>query len=264
MEVNPVVEFSGRLSKAPIVYALCHIQFAPVLKMRDFVPDIQDQLRGSYENFDEEQLTGIIVQRGSSTPTVQSETRWRFESADSRCGFILQNSSLLFHTTNYTDFDEFVPEVVRGLDAVAPIAKVQNLQRVGLRYIDLIDGGRDIPVEELVHPQLRGFGKELNDSSEQLSQYIYMGATKLGTLALRVTRGTHKAPLPPDLLPLVLKPARQPPKTLPSVFFDTDHFVIGPKAGRTSEIESLVRELKVPIAAAFKKAITEKALARWK
>jgi len=258
-----VVDFSGRLTKAPIVYALCHIQFAPVLKMRDYVPDIQDRLRETHENFDEEQITGILMAGGSAAPSVQVETRWRFDNASRQSGYILQNSSLLYHTTSYTDFEDFVPEVTRGLSAVAPVAKIQRLQRVGLRYIDLIEGTNDVPVDDFIHPQLLGFGRELGSVNEHLSQYIFTGKTGMGTLVLRVTRGRHGAPLPPDLLPLVLKPVRTPPKSKATIFFDTDHFVKDPQTV-PSELESLVRDLKKPIASAFKKATTQKALDVWK
>lgn len=258
-----MAEFSGRLSKAPLVYALCQVRFSPILKMAEMVPDIQETLRDRYDEFDEERLAGIQVS-AKAQAVIQGETRWRFESAGRRSGYILQNSSFVFHTTAYVDFDEFVPEVVRGFKLVAGIAKIQRLHRVGLRYIDLIEGDEKNPAESYLHPQLRGFGAELKGVTENISQYVITGSTAIGQLVLRTTRGRHEVALPPDLLPLALKVARKPKIGQISFFLDTDHFVERSETPIASEeLETVLRDLKAPISSAFKKAITDKAVAAW-
>lgn len=257
-----MVEFSGRLSRAPVVYALCQIRFAPVLKMKEFLADIQDELRAVYEDFEEEQVTGILVPAGGQ-PSVQADTRWRFERPDKRAGYVLQNAFLTYHTTAYSDFDEFVPEVLRGFAAVSRAAKVNRVQRIGLRYIDLIEGTNETPVEDFIHPRLHSFGSQLKNVKEELSQYVFKGSTERGTIVLRATRARHDVPLPPDLLPLALQMKRTPSKTTPSLFLDTDHFVPDSKATAV-DLEGVIRDLKLPIAHLFKQAITEKALAEWK
>ena len=259
-----MANFSGRLSKAPVVYALCQIRFSPILKMSEMVADIQEKLRDSYEGFEEERLTGIHVP-SQGQPTVQGDVRWRFESSDKRSGYILQNGSLVYHTTAYRDFDQFVPEVLHGFDVVANIAKVQRVQRIGLRYVDLIQGDDTHGVEQFLHPQLRGFGAELEGVSEQLSQYVFVGATSLGQLVIRVTRARHEFILPPDLLPLALVAERKASVERPSVFLDTDHFVERAETPiDRSDVERVVRDLKMQISSAFKKAITDEALRAWK
>jgi uncharacterized protein (TIGR04255 family) len=259
-----VAEFSGRLSRAPLVYALCQIRFSPILKMGDLVADIQERLRERYEGFDEENLTGIQIS-AKGPPVVQAEVRWRFESTDRRSGYVLQNSSLVFHTTRYDDFDTFVPEVMRGFETVADIAKIQRIQRIGLRYVDLIEGDEKTPADKLVHKELCGFSTQLQDVTETISQYIFSGSTNIGQLVLRATRGRHDLALPPDLLPLALKVVRMPNSARTSVFLDTDHFVEKPDAPiPASDLQKVVRELKVPISGAFKKAITDEAVKAWK
>lgn len=258
-----MVAVSGRLSKAPLVYALCQIRFSSVLKMKELIPDIQEKLRERYEGFEEEQVAGIQVP-AKGQPIVQAETRWRFESADQRSGYILQNAALVFHTTNYSDFDDFVPEIVRGFDVVATIARIQHIQRVGLRYVDLIESDSNNPAESFLHEHLRGFGSELGEIAEMFSQYLYRGNTDIGQLILKVTRGRHEIPLPPDLLPMALKSARKPLKDGISIFLDTDHFA--EKADSpipVANLEKMIRDLKAPIRTTFKKAISELAVKSW-
>lgn len=256
-----MAEFSGRLSQAPVVYALCELRFSPILKMAEMVPDIQERLRANYEEFEEERITGVKLEQGGQT-SVQSDIRWRFEDANRRSGFVLYNASFVYHTTAYGDFEDFAAATLQGFAAVDEVAKVRRLHRVGLRYVDLIEGRGDVSADHFVHPLLRGFGNEI-EAREQVSQYVFSGLTTVGRLTLRATRSQHELPLPPDLLPGALKPARAPKADSPSFFLDTDHATEN-KAVVPSDLEKILRDLKAPISAAFKRAITEKAVAAWK
>jgi uncharacterized protein (TIGR04255 family) len=260
-----VAEFSGRLSDAPLVYALCQVRFAPVLKMASHVPDIQERLRGTYEGFAEEHVPSIQVMNPGEPATVRSEPRWRFERSDHSAGYVLHNASFVYHTTLYTDFEEFISQVVYGLQAIAMIANIPRLQRIGLRYVDLIEGRDDVPVEDFLNPRLRGIGTELHGVTENISQYTFGGETANGRLILRATHGRHPIPLPPDLLPVALNISRFPNPTRQSVFLDADHFMERADPPITiADLEESIRGLKAPIAQAFKAAITDLAVKVWK
>jgi uncharacterized protein (TIGR04255 family) len=257
-----VADFTGRLARAPLVYALCQIRFAPVLKMGDYVPDIQERLRSQYEGFEEEQLADVAMQSKGKAITLRNETRWRFERADGRSGYLLYNASLTYHTTAYTDFEQFIPEVVTGFTTVAQIAGIPRMLRIGLRYVDLIADHAGAPLEDYIHPQLRGFGSE--GVTEKISQYVLAGTTAVGQILFRATKGVLDTALPPDLLPLVLKPARLPDPKQRSLFIDTDHFVENTDSiPPIEDLERFLRDLKKPIALAFKRAITDKAVKEW-
>lgn len=258
-----MVDFTGRLTRAPLVYALCQIRFAPVLKMAQYVPDIQERLRSQYEGFEEEQIADVAMQPRSKAIALRNETRWRFEREDARSGYILYNASLTYHTTAYTDFEEFIPEIVKGFSTVAEIAGISRMHRIGLRYVDLIADQGSAPLEDYIDAQLRGF--ELDGVTEKISQYVVSGATAMGQILFRATKGVLDAALPPDLLPLVLKPARMPDPNKRSLFLDTDHFIEGAElVPRIEQLEQSLRELKKPIASAFKRAISDKAVKEWK
>ena len=193
--------------------------------MAGYVPDIQEQLRAAYEEFAEEQTTGIQFVGVGEPVTVRTEPRWRFERSDHGAGYVLQNSSLVYHTTAYTDFDDFIQQVIEGFLIVARCANISKLQRIGLRYVDLIEGQEGVPVEALLHPKLQGFGHELQGVSENISNYVFSGKTSVGQLVFRATGGRHEIPLPPDLLPLSLKLTRTANPQKSSFFLDTDHFM---------------------------------------
>src|ERR1700752_2813523 len=62
-----MADFSGGLSQAPVVYALCELRFSPILKMAEMVPDIQERLRASYEEFEEERVAGVKLDQSGQT-----------------------------------------------------------------------------------------------------------------------------------------------------------------------------------------------------
>ena len=255
--------------KEGVVYTLCQIRFAPVLKMRACIPDIQEQLRANYDEFEEEQLTGFKIRPIEGDPVeLKNELRWRLERTDRRAGFVLHNASLVYHTTDYEDFDKFVDEILKGFKVVSEIAKIPRVQRIGLRYVDIIEAGVNCPIDDYLHPSLRGFGAEIEShrlADQHGFQYIFNGATSIGKLVIRVVRGKHDFPVPPDLMPLALVPCRIPDSKQTSVMLDTDHFVENTGISvDLKSLEELLRELKLPISEAFKLAITDKAVASWK
>lgn len=260
-----MAEFSGRLSKAPVIYVLCQIRFAPVLKMSAHVPDIQEQLRATYESFAEEQTTSLQLMTATESPTIKMEPRWRFDRLDRGAGCVLHNSSYIYHTTAYTTFDDFASSAVAAFRTVAGRAGIQHVQRVGLRYIDLIEAEGDLPVDRLTNSQLRAFSTELRGITENVTQYMLSATTPVGQLVFRATHGHHQLSLPPDLLPLSLKISRTPDQAKPSLFLDTDHFTarIEPPM-RVSDLDEILLQLKAPISQVFRSVITEQAVQSWK
>jgi uncharacterized protein (TIGR04255 family) len=259
-----MVEFN-RLEQAPLVYALCEIRFPAVLKMAGFVPDIQERLRRQYENFDRETLRGFQFAPAGPPVALEEQMRWRFEARDHRSGYLLSINSLIFHATTYVDFDHFIPEVMRGFDAVVDIAQISRVQRVGLRYVDLITGSADAAVERFVEPQLLGFNAGLSDVQEEVAQQLLRVKTSIGRLVFKISRGPHSNPLPGDLLPLTLAAARTPDPTRVSIFFDTDHYAENlDLPAETKAVEAVIRQLKIPIARAFKNAVTPFAVSQWR
>src|SRR6185437_12933152 len=141
----------------------------PILTMARHIPDIQEKLRSDYEGFAEDQVPALQITSLTDAPKLASEVRWRFETANRRAGYILQNASFVYHTTDYSEFEDFVKETLEGFRVIANLADIRRFHRVGLRYVDLIEGESNLPVEALLHPSLEGFGKELRGVTKQFS-----------------------------------------------------------------------------------------------
>lgn len=264
-----MAHFEGRLDNAPVVYVLCQIRFSPVEKMADYVPAIQEALRSQYANFEREQIGGMSFAPNAQPVLVQNETRWRFETRDSQTGFILSTNQLITHTTRYVDSDDFRGRVVSGFRTVHELAKLSFIQRIGLRYIDLITPSTDDVVEDYIDPSLIGFRPNIRGLTSDVSQQFLRAKSNIGgapgTLLVKASRARHSSELPTDLLPISLQLKRKPSPEVESIFLDWDHYIEQTNLDPDPDLlASTLRELKAPIAAIFKAAITEHAVKRWR
>jgi len=264
MEQNSkMANVSQRLAHAPLVYAICELRFPTILKMEGFIPDIQERLRKQYELFNKEELRGIQIMPSGPTLT-QTEIRWRFDRRDKRCGYIVTQDRLVFHTTAYEHFELFLQEVTNGMEHVSAVASINLVQRMGLRYVDYIVPAPGRSLNEYVRDSLLGFEPALDGLKAGQSTQFHRFKTSNGRLQLRLARGKHKTVLPNDLMPMGLKVGREPVLDRDSLILDTDHFVEGQESRVDQpEIEGHLRALKEPIARIFRDAVTDFARAEW-
>lgn len=264
-----MAQFEGRLDNAPVVYVLCQIRFSPVEKMADYVPAIQEVLRSKYPNFEREQIGGVSFAPNAQPVLVQNETRWRFETRDSQTGFVLSTNQLITHTTSYLDSDDFRERIVFGFRTIHEIAKLSFIQRIGLRYIDLITASADDSVEDYIDASLIGFRPTIRGLTPDVSQQFMRAKSNVrgasGTLFVKASRARHASDLPADLLPISLQLKRKPSPEQESIFLDLDHYIEQTNLDPDPELLAVtLRELKAPIATTFKAAITEHAVKRWR
>lgn len=260
-----MARIDGRLANAPVVYVLCQIRFSPVEKMGDYIPAIQEALRAQYPVFEREQIGGVSIGSNNQPTFIQNENRWRFETRDQRTGYVLYTSQLITHTTAYIDSEDFRDRIVSGFRVVHEFAKLGFIQRIGLRYIDLITSADNDRIDDYVNPSLVGFRPTIPGLSPEISQQFLRARSNIGgTLLMRVSRALHSSALPADLLPSALKLTRQPNSDKESMLLDWDHYIdsvnLDPDPDALAE---KLRSLKAPIAKVFEEAVTEHAVKVW-
>jgi uncharacterized protein (TIGR04255 family) len=182
---------------------------------------------------------------------------------------MLSTNQLITHTTSYVDSDDFRARIVSGFRTVHEIAKLGFIQRIGLRYIDLITAAADDKLEDYIDPSLVGFRPRVPGLTPAVSQQLLRTNSSVGdvrgTLVVKVSRARHKSELPVDLLPIPLTIRRRPPASEESIFLDWDHFIENVNLDPDAKLlDAIMRNLKAPIATIFKEAITEHAVKRWR
>jgi len=258
-----MAEFSGQLRRAPVVYVLCQIRFSAVLKMANYLPVIQEGLRERFPRFRHEVLNAIELSAPGGPLTQRTEDRWVLNDVADTSGYLIQQAAMVYHTTAYTEFDEFLRHTLIGIQEIANAAKISLIERVGLRYIDFIVPDRGEELGAYLDPGLTGLSLRPLGFQQETMQQFTSARTDAGRLILKVSSGTHPQVVPGDLQPLSLK-ARMPEADRQTTLLDSDHFTEEEFKFEPQRLESVVRQLHVPISKVFRAAITKHAWEKWK
>jgi len=186
--------------------------------MKDYFPKIQDRLRRKgYPQVRTAQET-IFSAAG---PTVLQQQRWHLHDTNRSQGIIVGENFVVFQTTAYSVFEEFVERLGLAVDAVASEVKGLFIERIGLRYVNLIRGE---DWRRFVRPGLHGVQSTVlvGDSQRQLHQSV--ANTANGTMILRLFQNREGQVLPPDLVDDDLRTPVSPPQNVLLTLLDLDHF----------------------------------------
>jgi uncharacterized protein (TIGR04255 family) len=254
----------GKLTHAPVSYALAQVRFSPVLKLDKFIPEIQDRLRGEYPRYEKGEVRNIQI--GPSGPPIiaEPESRWIFLNKNRTCGVVLQHSSFIYHTTAYETSDQFRERIMAALEPVADSVTLTLIERVGLRYIDLVIPDSDESLGDYLHASLTGFPFEEHEAEKELNFAQATAKTKIGQLVVRCLVNKAGLLMPDDLMPCPLSIERNVPRGRFTAVLDTDHFSEQSFDFSLEAVAERIDELHGAISSVFWSAITEFAYEKWK
>ena len=253
-----------KMTKAPVYYALAQAQFNPVAAMAKYVDEIQDILRREgYTLFEPQEITQLqfvgAAGQAPTNPELMKVTNWLISKADRTA----------YHTTHYETRNEFLPELVQGLQAVHKVVLLDHIARLGLRYLDAVIPGEDEQVSQYLADGLQGvtFGaKQRYAMSESVFETETGPLVKSGTLVARVYRATSPLGYPPDLIPHGLQPMPrfQRSDTISHAVIDTDHYVEGRMPIDFEKIKAQLASLHTGVKQSFEATITPYAAEVWR
>jgi uncharacterized protein (TIGR04255 family) len=194
------------LSKQPLVLVLCQVRFSPVRKMADYIPGIQEAFRR--HGFPIERAGKI--QQLTITPAgvhAVEQERWEYRTKDEQWSVTVLQDSVVLQTTAYDRFEGFADTLEAAVKTVLEQTEQDKLgliQRVGLRYIDLIQPRAGETYRDYLRPGFHG----ASDAPFALGSHrLYVesvGRTSVGetsgTMILRVAQNDQGFDLPPDLI----------------------------------------------------------------
>lgn len=264
---------SEKMSNAPVYYALAQAQFNPVAAMAKYIDEVQDHFRREgYTLFEPQQVTHLKLssEHGSAPtePQIVHTTSWLITKGDRSSGFILNPTSITFHTTHYETSNEFIPELLRGLKTVNEIVGLEHLSRLGLRYLDAVLPKSDETIDKYLADGLHGirFGAVQRYAlNESVFETQSTPIVPRGTLIARVHLMTSPLGFPPDMVPsgLIVMPKFEIEDATPHAVIDTDHFVEGQMLLDFNKIEEQLSALHATIKLVFDATVTDYARAVW-
>lgn len=255
------------MSLAPVFYTLAQVQFNPIAQMSDYVAKLQEHLRRSgFPDFRAENQFELTIRRLDETePDVKptQHMRWSFTNTQRTEGYLLLSNTLVFHTTTYDTFADFLKKTISGLELVHKIVELAYVERIGLRYLDAVTPISNDTLQQYLNPSLLGFSADLEG---RLSHSFTETVTSLedGNLVARAVITDGALALSPDLFPLQLElQPRFAEINGRNAVLDTDYFVAKRNSFNLIEVEDQLQKAHDIITNAFKVAVTDYAREKW-
>ncbi|MCP5271839.1 MAG: TIGR04255 family protein [Burkholderiaceae bacterium] len=265
-----------KMKNAPVYYTLAQARHNPILRLGAYVPDIQDRMRKA--GFPDHQRTSTLVvpllfgappegQTDAQRTLPRPSERHLFLSSDGSHGFIVEESSLSFQTTEYDTFEPFLDAFLTGFGIVHECIKLDYIERVGIRYLDAVIPPEDSPDDLLkfLNPGVLGLAGHM---PEGVSIGLSVSETHIPLADANLLSRTivRSGPLgfPMDLEPQGLTvPQRFKQLNGLHAIIDTDASQTGRRDVDLASLRDLMVMLHDKIRMAFEATVTKHALAVW-
>jgi uncharacterized protein (TIGR04255 family) len=243
---------------------LAQVRISPVLKMKDYVPALQEQFRHKgFPGFRSEQVHEIQL---GTEPRVDQRERWLFVDKENREAVVLSQDFVVLETSHYACFEDFTERLKSVLDVLGATIDATTLlaQRLGLRYVDLIVPAQGETLDEYLQPTLLGLRAGDLEIEKVLNRFEARGRTRTGQLMVRLHQNDIGAPLPPDLLPAEIDLGERPLKGDEVItLLDIDHFSTSSRDYEPNALIDGLWQLHDYTEKAFLSSVTPLALERW-
>jgi uncharacterized protein (TIGR04255 family) len=149
----------GQWKNAPLAYVVADIAISPYMTIAKHVPAFQERLRPNFPRT----LESVTLRADSSqaqasvAPALLPEQVWHFIASPPQIGIALSTRSISLHVTTYSDYEEFESNLAMILAAFSDTVPNAFVERIGLRFIDLIVPSRGKKIRDYLDPSLHGF-----------------------------------------------------------------------------------------------------------
>ena len=211
-----------KLSNQPLKFVLAEFKFSPVLQMDRFIPEVQEAFRKKFPIV--QSKTDRIVQVFNDMVETKDVTRWSFISPDKSQAIELDQERIIYFTSVYDRFEGFAISCENILKVLSDVVDPSLIQRIGLRYSDLVVLENHEKMTDLVNTHftcpdvLSGLGSNKQQKTEILIN------TDVGKLAIRTLYGVHELSHSLDLLGRLPISIQLNSSSNERIILDFDHF----------------------------------------
>jgi uncharacterized protein (TIGR04255 family) len=264
----------AKWSNPPIFYTVAQIRFNPILTLKNYVDQVQERLRkASYPDFRKSQSIKLniaqFVGKPSSeqpSPSLEQIERYSFNDRNRGCGFILDQSSLAFHTTSYETSEDFLATIIEGLKIVHELVSLDYCERIGIRYLDAITPSQEESIVQYVVPEVLGIAGKIQGKNVRHSfseTVVELSDDAFVTSRTIIQNGPIQ--YPPDIQGLELKlPERITKHDGEYALIDTDAASELRRDFQLEKVRETLTSLHLGARAAFNATYTPYAESIWK
>ena len=225
------------LSQQPLALVLGQVRFSPIRQIDRYIPEIQEAFRQRGLPVERAgKVQQIRIGTGAGMPVqVDEQERWEYRTRDETWSVLVTQDGVALQTTAYERFEDFADRLLYAVRTVLATTEHERLgvvQRVGLRYIDVIQPREDEGFRAYLRPGFHGATDEVFRAGTHRLHVESTGRTQVGnnvtgTMIVRVVQNDQGFSLPPDLIGGAPKhaPRAKPGELITLV--DMDHFIEG-------------------------------------
>jgi len=256
---------SRKLQNAPLIHVLAQVRYAPVPEISKSIPVVQEALKASgFPRFEKSQIQSLVLNSGSM-PRIDQVEKWDFLSRDKKTGVSLTQNFVLLHTSSYDTFATFGNMLRMVFETIAAAVTIELVERLGIRYVDLVRLEDGQHFEEFLTPGLMGFPfRELSANVvHSVSVIQSVGELEDSSLIVRFYQTADGTFLPPDLNPPVLNyDVKLKPGEVVGIL-DSDSFKIVDLDFSPNDLIATFDELHKIASEVFRRATTDFAVKKW-
>jgi uncharacterized protein (TIGR04255 family) len=195
------------LTNPPLICVVARVQFTPLAKIADYIPDLQEALRlEGYPHFEEQKTKAWhiadLAEAGMNV-SCQDQSRWDFSNLNRAVTLRVDRESLTLLFTDYDHFANAEPQYQAILSMVEKTIPALTPQVMQLRYISYIPYDETSSPTDWVVSSVLGvpnIGPLQRESSFSETRFL---TPEGGRFVVRcMSFGPNHLTLPPDLLPL--------------------------------------------------------------
>ena len=258
------------LSNPPVYFTLAQVRFNPILKLADYLPEIQEGFRREgYPDFETQHGVAIQLHLQDNNAAVQAlpqhihQERYLIGNAERTHSFILDRESLTIQSTNYGHFEHFSQIFIAGLLLVHKVVELAYTERVGLRFLDRVMPREGETVDQYLADHIQGLKSKLGGQSV----YSYAEAmNEVDGIKLVSRVAIQHGPLafPPDIQPGQLAVVKKFLSYIgPSATLDNDGFIERRESFSERNLCAHLEAIHKVIGVAFRVTVTPHAFSVW-
>lgn len=177
------------LSRSPLQRVVAQARFSSVLKIdnRDAVAAFQEEVRFDYPFFEQSTVQQLHIDLSAGVPSFRPlpATVWRFRSADLGDVLSLSTEAVTLEAKSYEGRSQFLTRWQKVLSLVQEVFSPQLSLRLGMRYVNRVDGESFSDLTDWIEDNLIGVAHpKLRDHVSQALSEANMSVEE-GVLLLR-------------------------------------------------------------------------------
>jgi len=251
------------LPKSPLIFVLAQIRISPVMKMEEKIPDMQEAFRKN--GFPRLIKRDIETTKGQPNQgvIVENNTQWEFISKNKKASVLVDQNFMIYQVSEYDVFESFLGEFREAAKIFGEYTEPNLVEKLGLRYIDLVipEDGKN-PASYFCD-DLRGFtiGSTGNRDSFLCESVSHYGSKM--KLIHRYIEAQKGIAFPSNLMPITLDLKKEVSMNSEFAVLDMDAISDYEDDFSVEVLTKTLWELHGIQEEAFKASVTAEALKEW-